>query len=79
MTKLDKAIKRQIKVHGVESDITVRLSEQGVEMSIPGTKTWISADWLTVAKALHTPGNVPSYLEGRPVEFLKHQAAKKGK
>lgn len=61
-------------VYGVEAPVNILMDANGIEMSVAGTKTKIFGSWETVAKALYTPGNVPSFLEGHPFEFLKHQA-----
>lgn len=75
-TKLTGTLKREVRVYGIEQDVIAKLTEEGIEMSMPGFKNKISGTWEEIAKALHTPKNVLSYLEGRPIDFLKHQASK---
>jgi hypothetical protein len=75
-TKSSSVIKRVIKLYGVDLPIIVSLSEEGVAMAVSGTKTKVSGTWESVARSLQTPDNVPSYLMGKPKEFLARQAKK---
>lgn len=77
--KLKSPIKRLIRVYGLDSDVILTIDELGVYMQVPGTKLKISIGWHEIASHAHTPLNVPSYLEGRPIEMLKHMMAKKVK
>lgn len=76
-TKLTTPIKRIIALHGIESPVIVILDQDGIQMSIPGHKKKLFASWFRVASQMETPPNSLSYLEGRPLEFLKHQVASK--
>lgn len=67
---------REIQVRGVESPVIVTLTHEGLEMRVQGTRMSVFAPWHRVAAAAGTPGNVPSYLEGKALEFLKYQAQK---
>lgn len=69
-------IKRMVKVQGVPVPVIVQITETGIEMSLKGFRTKVFAPWNRIADAMVTPATVPSYLMGRPLEFLKHQAAK---
>lgn len=76
-TKLTKELKREIRVYGVSSPIIVTLKDTGIEMSVQGFKSRIFGSWDRVTAALFTPSNCLSYLADKPVDFLKHQAAKR--
>ncbi len=74
-TKLqpEQELERQIVIHGVESAVIVGISTQGIRMHVKGSKKYVMASWTQVANACNTPGNVPSFLMGKPLEFLKKQ------
>jgi hypothetical protein len=72
MTKLNSPLKREIHVHGVEAPVTVELSETGIRFQVRGTKKWVSTGWVQVVNACHTGEDLPSYLMGKPFEYLKH-------
>lgn len=75
-SKLKGVIKRQLALRDVSAPVVLTIGENGVDMAVAGFQTKISGSWETIAKALTTPTNVPSILHQRPLEFLKHQAAK---
>lgn len=70
-------LRREIRVHGVEAAVIVTLTSEGIEARVSGTKTAVWQRWERVVASMNTPGNVPSYLAAKPVEFLKYQANKK--
>lgn len=72
-------LKREVKVHGVEAPVIFTFSQEGITAQVKGTRTPVSISWVQFVQAMNTPGNVPSYLAGKPFEFLQHQAKKKGK
>lgn len=76
-TKLTTAIKRNIHIHGIESPVIVILDQEGIQMCIPGHKKKLFGSWFRVASQMETPPNCLSYIEGRPIEFLKQQVASK--
>lgn len=78
MTELkgDQFIARVIRVHGIEQPVIVLLTAQGISFRVKGSKKAISQNWTQVVNACLTPGNVPSFLAGKPFEFLKHTAEK---
>lgn len=78
-TKLEKPLKRVIQIHGIESPVIVILDQEGIQMCIPGHKKKVFSSWFRVASQMETPPNSLSYLEGRPIEFLKQQVAAKKK
>ena len=69
---------RIITVYGVGS-VIVRISPDGIEFKVPRTKVGVGMSWRRAAEFCLTPSNVPSKLEGRPVEFLLDQKAKQEK
>lgn len=72
----DSRLKRQIRLWDVSTPVIVTMSQDGVDLQIPGTKTKITASWDAVARAATTPENVPSTLYRQPIKFLQHQAEK---
>ncbi len=78
-TKLEKPLKREIHLHGIESPVIVTLDQEMVQMGIPGTQKKVKMSWYRMASLMETPANCLSYLEGRPIEFLKQQVAAKKK
>jgi hypothetical protein len=77
VVKFSRPIKRSIRIPEIDADINLIMDEAGIEMSVAGQKLKIVASWERLAGACQTPTNVPSYLEGRPVELLRYQAAKR--
>jgi hypothetical protein len=71
-TKLegDQTLKRLIHVHGVEGDVEVSLSEQGLAFRVPGTRTYLTMSWTKAISESETPTTVKSYHMGKPMEFL---------
>jgi hypothetical protein len=75
-TKFKGKIKREIRLWDVPTPVIVTLSEEGVEMSVPGSRTHVSASWEVVARAMQTSSNVPSVMFGQPIKLLQQQANK---
>jgi len=71
-TKLEgtQTLKRLIHVHGIEGDIEVAMSEQGLSFRVPGTRTYLTMSWTQAINASETPTTVKSYHMGKPMEFL---------
>jgi hypothetical protein len=78
MTKLegDKVLSRTIRVYGI-GDVVFEISEEGLRARIQGTKVGLTQSWTQLVESMNTPANVPSYLMGKPSEFLKHQLKKR--
>src|SRR5258708_35188706 len=72
--KPDQKLRRQVKVYSIEGQLIVTLTNVGISFQAPRTKLAVHLTWPEVVKACHTPDNVPSIFEGRPVEFLQRQA-----
>jgi hypothetical protein len=68
-------LKRQIKVYGVESPVIITLSHEGIEFKVKTAKIGVGNTWCQlIENGCVTPDNVPSFLAGRPLEFLTEQA-----
>lgn len=76
-TKLEKPLEREVRVYGIEEPVIVEISPEGVSARLKGMLTAVTAPWPQVVAALNTPGNVPSYLAGKPFEFLQQSAQKR--
>jgi capsid protein len=75
-TKFKGKIRRAIRLWDIPTPVIVTLTEDGVEMSVPGSRTHVSASWEVVAKAMQTSSNVPSIYFGQPIKLLQQQAQK---
>lgn len=71
----DKKLKRTIRVYGVEADVHVTLTAEGMEFKVAGTKLGVGASWAKLVSACFTPAHVKSFLEGKPLAFLQYQAS----
>lgn len=71
----DKKLKRSIRVHGVEADVNITFTAEGIELKVVGTKLGVGASWPKIVSACLTPPNVKSFLEGKPLSFLQYQAS----
>jgi hypothetical protein len=77
---LTKPIKRTIRVYGIDYPVIALFTENGVEMCLPGFKTRCFCSWeAVVTKAMSTPYNAPSIVEGNAHKFLRDQALKLAK
>jgi hypothetical protein len=76
-TKLegDSSIKREIVVTGI-GPVQVEISSEGLSFWVKGSRKRVRTSWMAAIEAGSTGYDVPSYLEGRPVELLRHQRAK---
>ncbi len=72
----DQKLRRVVKVYGIEGGVIVTITREGIEFKIPRTKLGVGMGWKKAVESCFTPQNVPSKLEGRPMEFLLDQAAK---
>ena len=71
----DPALERTVRIPDVGS-VIFGMSAEGITARVKGTKIKLSLSWYKVVAAMGTPGNVPAFLEGKPVEFLRHQVTK---
>lgn len=74
--KLKGTIKRTIRLHSVHSPVLVTLTDEGITMCMPKTKKKLTASWEVIARSMQTPIDVPSYIAGKPLEFLQWQQKK---
>jgi hypothetical protein len=68
-------LRRQIKVYGIEEPVIVELTYEGLFFKIKGTSVGVGAAWPKYVGAAFTPEKAKSFLAGKPMEFLQHQAA----
>lgn len=72
-----KKLRRLIKVYGVEGQIEVTVSAEGLAFRVPGTRGYVVSAWPdAVEKSASTPDNCPSFLAGEPLKYLQHEVAK---
>lgn len=71
--KPDQKLRRLVHVYGVPGAVVVTLTNAGISFQVPRTKLSVHLSWLETVKFCHTPDNVPSIFEGRPLEFLIKQ------
>lgn len=72
--KLEKSLEREIRVYGVEGPVIVTIAPEGLEFRLPGSRKTVTISWTNVVGEAETPATVPSYLMGKPLEFLQQQA-----
>jgi hypothetical protein len=80
-TKLEgeQKLRRLVKVYGL-GEVEVSFSQiDGIEMRVPGTRTYISLPWQRAIEQSLTPASVKSYHMGKPVELLKAMLEKRSK
>jgi hypothetical protein len=71
--------KFRLRLSEIDSVLVVIVSKEGVSVRAAGSRTPVTASWSRLIQAMKTPANVPSYLEGKPLELLKYKAAKRKK
>jgi len=79
LLKEGQTLKREIRVHGVEAPVVVTISEEGIMAQVKGSRIPVQQNWVQLITAMNTPGNVPSFMAGKPYEFLQHQATKRNR
>lgn len=72
-------IQREIKLYGVSAQVIVIIDAEGIQMAVKGSRKHIYANWRQIAESLNVPEDAPSFLMGKPLDFLSHQAAKRNK
>lgn len=70
------ALKRLIHVYGVEGQIEVSLSEDGLAFRIPGTRKSVSMTWPEAVKAAKAEADTPAWLANDPLKFLQTEVEK---
>jgi hypothetical protein len=70
-------LKRLIKIHSLSEPVEVGIEREGISVRVRGSRKKLFASWHQVVLAAQTPVDVPSFLAGRPIEFLKHALSKR--
>lgn len=76
MTKLEKSLKRLVRVPGVDRPVCAEINAEGIQMWVHGARKRITITWGQVARSSYTPLDIPSYLAGDPIKLLAYQAKK---
>lgn len=69
-------IRREINIPEIGVPVTVEITRSGVSFWIKGFRRRVWVGWPAVVEAGTTPDDIPSFLAGRPLALLKHQASK---
>ena len=72
-----KKIQRDIHISGVDKAVTIEISSLGLSFWVKGHRKKVSLSWYGAVTAGVTPIDVPSFLMGKPLELLQHQAKEK--
>jgi hypothetical protein len=67
---LETTLNRKITVPGIEGEIVVSMTSDGLSFRMKGSQREVSATWGKVIAACATPANVPTFLVGEPLNFL---------
>jgi hypothetical protein len=67
---LETTLNRKIAVPGIEGEIVVSLTSDGLSFRLKGSQKEITATWRKVIESCTTPANVPTFLIGEPFSFL---------
>ena len=76
MTKLNNKLSRTTKIHGLEGDVIVSISPDGVSFRMKGMQKAVTARWDKIIAACETPDTVPAFLAAKPLEFLRWSGTK---
>lgn len=63
-------LNRKIVVSGVEGEIVVSMTSDGLSFRLKGSQKEIVTTWKKVIESCTTPVNVPTFLIGEPFNFL---------
>lgn len=69
-------LRRTISIASLSEPVIVTLTPEGLEARVAGSRISLFHSWFGVISALKTPGNIPSYLADRPIDFLRYQQSK---
>jgi hypothetical protein len=67
---LETTLNRKITVPGIEGEIIVSMTSDGLSFRLKGSPKEITATWGRVIAACATPTNVPTFLVNEPFNFL---------
>jgi hypothetical protein len=76
MKLLTKAKTVVISIHGI-GVVRLRISPEGVQAAVPGSRKALSGSWEEIVTRLHAPEDAPSIYFHDPRGFLLHQAKKR--
>ena len=63
-------LNRKIVVPGIEGEIVVSLTSDGLSFRLKGSQKEITSPWRKVIESCTTPANVPTFLVNEPFNFL---------
>jgi hypothetical protein len=75
----DRSLKRDVKVYGIEGEVVVDITRDGISFKAKGTRVGVSATWPELIGACPTPGNLPSKFNRQPYAFLQFQGKEQQK
>jgi hypothetical protein len=76
VTELNSKLSRTTKIYGVEGDVIVSISPEGVSFRMKGMQKGVTARWDKIIAACDTPDTVPAFLAAKPLEFLRWSGTK---
>jgi hypothetical protein len=71
---LETTLNRKIVVPGIEGEIIVSMTSDGLSFRLKGSQKDVTATWGRVIAACATPANVPTFLVNEPFNFLVYIA-----
>jgi hypothetical protein len=77
--KAGSVLSRDISISDVDSTITVDITSYGISLRVKGSRKKVTLNWHQVIQHCSTEPNVKSFLMGKPLELLQHEAAKVSK
>ena len=69
-------IHREITIDAIDQPVSVDVTSSGLSFWIKGSRKKVWLPWSRAIEAGITGEDIPSFLMGKPLEFLQHQAAK---
>lgn len=76
-TKLSKPVEREVRIDGIAAPVIITLAQHSLSARVKGSRNVVFADFTRLIAAMMTYADVPSFLYGKPLELLKHDAVKK--
>lgn len=70
------SLKREIRIPNIDSPVQVEITSKGLSFWVKGSKKRVSNTWFHIVQGCHTEMSVASFLMGKPIELLIHQASK---
>jgi hypothetical protein len=66
---------RLISIPGIDKPVTAEITYTGISFWVKGHRKRVRVTWTRTVEAGNTSEDVPSFLMGKPLELLQHQAA----